>query len=264
MFTAPSPWTARFLRSYTTRDLARTPLVGVPAFRKRLLVELGDKRRAGRLELNEEGYGFVEVDDAYSGGSAIHSAGDPLAPRKGTATIFRVCDYYAWELSGLEGAPRCELYWPVAERDKAVAACAAFLKKYGERFKHSPEASSGDEGKAKMRFPRLGRPATPEDVREGRAIFSLVGAGKVRVCEVPALPAPAKWLTYKGAVRVVSRWDARKKSTTYSREPDQEGVVWQAEEVFEGGKWVRYYGFVGRHVVARAPAAEVEFPAAGK
>ncbi len=268
MFAAPSPWTERFLRSFTTRDLARTPLVGVAAFRKRLLVELADTRRAGSLKLNEEGYGFLNVDDAYSGGSAVHSAGDPLAPKPGIATTFRVCDYYAWELSGLEGAPRCELYWPVAERDKAVAACAAFLKKYGERFKYAPPAGplagDGSEERGRMAFPRLERPATAEDVREGRAIFSLAGAGKVRVCKLPALPARAKWLAYKGAVRVVAKWDARKKKTTYSSEHDQDGVVWQAEEVWKDGKWVRYYGFVGRHVVAKAPAAEVEFPAAGK
>jgi hypothetical protein len=41
---------------------------------------------------------------------------------------------------------------------------------------------------------------------------------------------------------------------------DQEGRVWQAEEVWRDGKWQRYYGFVARHKLARAPAAEVEFP----
>ena len=45
-------------------------------------------------------------------------------------------------------------------------------------------------------------------------------------------------------------------------EHDQDGLVWQAEEVWKDGKWVRYYGFVGRHVVAKVPAAEVELPPA--
>ena len=40
----------------------------------------------------------------------------------------------------------------------------------------------------------------------------------------------------------------------------QTGRVWQAEEVREGDRWRRYYGFVGRHALARVPAEEIEFP----
>ena len=47
--------------------------------------------------------------------------------------------------------------------------------------------------------------------------------------------------------------------------PDIEGMqtgrVWQAEEVREGDRWRRYYGFVGRHALTRVPAEEIEFPA---
>jgi hypothetical protein len=42
-------------------------------------------------------------------------------------------------------------------------------------------------------------------------------------------------------------------------EYDSDGYVWQAEEVRKGGRWERHYGFVGHHVVAKAPASEVEF-----
>src|SRR6185503_15591563 len=42
----------------------------------------------------------------------------------------------------------------------------------------------------------------------------------------------------------------------------QAGIVWQAEEAREDGRWRRYYGFVGRHARARVPAEEIEFPAA--
>jgi hypothetical protein len=30
------------------------------------------------------------------------------------------------------------------------------------------------------------------------------------------------------------------------------------EERMEGGKWKHYYGFVGRHIVAKVPAEEIE------
>ena len=40
----------------------------------------------------------------------------------------------------------------------------------------------------------------------------------------------------------------------------QTGRIWQAEEVREGDRWRRFYGFVGRHALTRVPAEEVEFP----
>ena len=45
---------------------------------------------------------------------------------------------------------------------------------------------------------------------------------------------------------------------------DQKGLVWQAEETFVRGKWQRYYGFVGKHCVAKVPAEEIEFPYYGE
>src|SRR5262249_46826270 len=41
---------------------------------------------------------------------------------------------------------------------------------------------------------------------------------------------------------------------------DQDGTVWQAEEVLAGGKWRRYYGFIGAGPPARVPAEEIELP----
>src|SRR5262249_47896691 len=126
-----SPSTMRFLLAFNTRDWLDTPRVGLPGFRKRLLVELADTSPAGKLKLNAEGYGFMEVTNAYSGGEAIHTAGDPLAPKPGAELTFRVCDYYAFHLSRLDGAPRCELYWPPARRAKALAASAALPQQHG-------------------------------------------------------------------------------------------------------------------------------------
>jgi hypothetical protein len=269
MFAERSAWTERFLLAFNTRDLASTPMVGVAGFRKRLLVELADTRPAGKVKFDKEGIGFLEVTDGWSGGAAIHTVGDPLAPKGATEVAFRICDYYTWSLSDLEGAPRCELYWPVSDRDKAVAACAAFLKQYGERFQFSrdveiPERDTSpwpNSNKARLAFPLRDRPATAEEVRTGQAIFSLAGEEKVRKSKLSALPIRARWLAWKGAMRVAQGWDSRRERAIYHREPDQDGVVWQAEEVFRDGRWERYYGFVGRHVIAKVPASEVEFPA---
>jgi hypothetical protein len=41
---------------------------------------------------------------------------------------------------------------------------------------------------------------------------------------------------------------------------ENQGHVWQAEEGFIDGKWQRFFGFVGDHIIARAPGEEIEFP----
>jgi hypothetical protein len=260
-----SPWAERFLRAFNTRDLIHTPMVGVPAFRKRILTELADKRRAGVVKLGEDGYGFVNVDDGYAGGAAIHTAGDPLAPQVPGEAVFRVCDLYAYGIAAIPGAPRCELYWPEEDRDRAVAACAAFLKRYGDRLKETsvpPRDGYSPTTHPRLVFAALKGPATPEDVEKARAIFTLTGmpgATEVRPVKLPTWPQRARWLEYNGARRIVQQLDEKTKKTTYAAEPDRDGAIWQAEEALVGGKWQRYYGFVGRHVIAKVPAAEVEF-----
>ncbi|MEO6055032.1 MAG: hypothetical protein ABIP97_13575, partial [Chthoniobacterales bacterium] len=39
-----------------------------------------------------------------------------------------------------------------------------------------------------------------------------------------------------------------------------EGRVFQAEEVMVGGKWQRFFGYVGQFHIAKVPASEIEFP----
>lgn len=261
--TKGSPWTERFLRAFNTHELGTTPMIGVAGFRKRYVVELADKRPAGKLNISDEGYGSIEVTDGYSGGPTVHTIGDPLAPKPGTERGFRVCDYYAWMLSRLQGAPRCELYWPIAERDKAVAAGRAFLEKYGERFKYTNEIvnlSYSDLATVRMQFSPRERPATVEEAKRGQAIFALGDTEKVRVVKLAGLPMKARWTAYKGGRSIESVWDTKQKRTIYQVKHDQQGLIWQAEEVFQAGKWQRYYGFVGRHVVAMVPANEIEFP----
>ncbi len=168
---------------------------------------------------------------------------------------FRVCDYLAWRISTLGGAPECELYWPEDRRDRAVAACTAFLKRYGDRFTADPLPVERDfnDKSAHLAFPALGRPATLEDVRQTRAIFSLEGQGETRLMKVPALPIPARWVTLKDFPLNVQRGDG-----PVHREYEQDGWIWQAEEVRKGDRWERFFGFVGPHVIVRVPAAEIE------
>ena len=185
-----------------------------------------------------------ELKEGINGGVSASEA-DLEGVAQGVDQSIRACDYIAWKISAITGAPRCELYWTREKRDEAVKACVAFLKTYGDRF--TAEAPPGErvhpfEKTAHLAFPILDRPATKEDVRAGRAIFSLEGEGETRRVELPPLPIKAKWITPKEA----------------PGDSAEDGWVWQAEEVRKGGQWERYYGFVGRHVIARVPASSID------
>ncbi len=175
----------------------------------------------------------------------------------GVEVAFRACDFIAWKLSTLEGAPECELCWSQERRDAAIAAARGYLLTYGRDLSADGVTGKDDfpHPRAHLRFPALERPATDDDAREGRAIFSLAGKGEVRVAPMSAsFPIRAKWLTLQ-AFPI----DRQYGNGTTRREYLQDGWVWQAEEVHRGDRWERSYGFVGHATIARAPASEIEF-----
>ncbi len=251
-----SPWAA-FLRqpgrrtrqSYLGRRLYASPLLRSAGFRDAVLDAMAIKSELGTVRRSQRTVVQYELKDGvgkwtFRGGFAASEA-DLVGVEQGVDQSFRACDYIAWQISAIEGAPRCELYWTKKKRDQAVEACMAFLKTYGDRF--TAEAPSGEhvrphEKRANLAFPILDRPATKDDVRAARTIFSLEGEGEVRRIELPSLPIMAKWIRPREA----------------PGDGAEEGWVWQAEEVRKGGQWEQYYGFVGRHVIARVPGRSIE------
>ncbi len=142
-------------------------------------------------------------------------------------------------------------------RDQAVAACAGYLRRYGPRIaaEYQPDDPVARNPIARPRFPTLERPATPDDVREGRAVFSLSGEGEVRVVALPSgYPVRARWLALK-SFPIDSRFSFDRDLGDFL----QDGWVWQTEEVLKGDRWERFYGFVGHATIARVPASEIEF-----
>ena len=184
----------------------------------------------------------------------------------------RMADMACEALEQLEGIPRFKKPWPIAKRDEAIAATVAYLTRYGERFRENAAARAirarepgfpNHEG-AILAFDPLDRPATAADVAEGRAIFSLDGAGaEVRHVALPTFPMSARWTkleVFADDPPFMSVTNDKGNNHPYI-EGMQTGRVWQAEEVREGDRWRRFYGFVGRHALTRVPAEEVEFPA---
>jgi hypothetical protein len=222
-------------------QLIESPVVGLAPFQQQLLEQLENRDRAGTIQVRNGG-----LEMRPTAGSGLNSglgegAFDPLLPTHDRPLEFRVCDLYASSLGKLRGAPRCELYWPVEKRDEAVLAAVAFLRQYGHRLQSPPEVSArygvdGGPANHELWFPPLDHPATHEDVRSGRAIFSLEGAGERRVCKMSELPLGAKWLTLEEYPIHMNRTDNTGSRVT-EKGFDQACIVWQAEEVLVDGQW---------------------------
>jgi hypothetical protein len=233
--------------AYYPGGLVSSALLRLPGFRKEVLRRLSDTAPAGEVTLKKNG----EVSMSGPGGDSMYSSGtvDLLAPPAGTRQTFRVCDYYAKQVSGRDGAPRCELYWPEAQRNDAVAVCRQFLLQYGDWI---------DERGTTM--PRLDKPATAEQLRNGLAIFSLSGQGETRVVKGLTLPLRARWLELKSDLFQHTRYDPQTGKKHSETSWLRDGQVHQAEEVFKDGRWQRSYGFIGAHRISQVPAGEIEFP----
>jgi hypothetical protein len=135
-----SPWRLPIGRkglqpTFHLAELIASPLVEVPAFRTMLLTALEDRTPVGKAEAGDNGTVNVSLDDGFSMGASTPGP-DRDAPPRGAVEPVRICDFYAWRLATLEGAPAFNPCWPQKKRDNAVAALAVFLKHKGT--KHVP------------------------------------------------------------------------------------------------------------------------------
>ena len=261
MFTDPkSPWLpivpgVRGVEIPSMRNFFASSLIVAEGFREGTIAALADKSAYGTISRAQG-----PTVELRRNGGVMHISGIPAASRQGmtpgTSVSFRTCDHVASQLSELQGCPRFELFWPEARRDEAIAACVTYLKRYGDHFANDATpgwAFAPGHVTLRMKFPVLDRPATREDVAAGRAIFSLEGEGEIRTVKLPGYPQRARWVVLKD--KPIEVTTGRVTRVEY----DADGEVWQAEEVRKDGRWERYYGFVGHHVIAKAPASEVEF-----
>jgi hypothetical protein len=248
MFTDNVPGWQKYIEKNngSDTDILPSPLLGLPAFRRLVDTALSNTNVIGSLINTNAGTETISFNDATN--HAVSSVGSTTSSKAPVPTAaapesFRMCDYFAHRLSAVKGFPPCELSWLQDQRDQAVAACRAFLQKYGDDLKYrpgDPDFQGRPDTVAHLHFPQLHHPATPDDVNAGRAIFSLDGSP--RIVPLPSFPVPAIWTANK---------------------EHQEGVVWQAEETEVNGKWERYYGFYGTSNFFKAPAAEIAFPSGG-
>lgn len=263
MFNDPaSPWSNLIAAPTEVRlqSLVNSPLIGLPEFRQHVLAKLSDTTPAGTAKLTS--INTLEITLVSGSRSSDSYRPSPTFPRVGTRYPIRVCDLYASCVSNLDGSPRFELYWPQERRDRVILECTAFLKRYGDAFRYTdrvPPQYAPSAWKAVLVLPRLDHPATPTDVQQGRAVFSLEGRGKARVKKLPSMPLLARWRMLKRFPYTYSSWDPETGNARYETVYEQNGLVWQAEQLLVSGKWVDYYGFVGQHGVWMVPGSELEF-----
>jgi hypothetical protein len=249
--------------------LLRSPLLGLPSFRAMALAGLADRTEAGESGYLVGNFWMVRYGFGEKGNQVMASL-NPLDPLSKTApgySTFRVCDLYAWGLSEAKaGLPALQFYWSVEKKEAAVAFAVQTLQRYGERYKVSAANPARDNFSygpnsysASLYFAKLDRPATPEDVGKGLAIFSLPLEANARVWAMPKYGAGARWLAIKDFSHNAGHSDATGRQWI-TAEYENTGRVWQAEEGFIDGTWQRFFGFTGDHCIARAPAEEIEFP----
>jgi hypothetical protein len=122
--------------TFHVAELIGSPMVDVPAFRKMLLAALADRSPAGKAEIGDNGVVSVEIDEGFSIGRSAPKD-DQNASARGVKASIRMCDFYAWQLATLNGAPAFNPCWPEPRRDAGVSAMAAFLRREGSRYTES-------------------------------------------------------------------------------------------------------------------------------
>jgi len=130
LFAAPSPWIpfVSDTRGYGLENILELDLLGLPAFRRHVVAELADHKKIGTITMKSKD--GVEVKTSGFTSSRGTDANDPLTPPEGTVMDLRTCDEYAAALASSKAhLPPFRIYWRQADRDKALGAIIATLRK---------------------------------------------------------------------------------------------------------------------------------------
>jgi len=237
--------------------LFSSQLLSLPAFRRQVLRLLDNTEEVGQATGDsndsfqfEPKPGWPTVSSRYIDAEACTRLGNRPVP-------VRACDVVARLLVGrfsTRGVPRLEFQWEKSRRDQAVAACKDFLQRCGERFKDGAAVRTAWDPEAHLRFPSLSSAATPAQVARGEAIFTLAGEGEAYAIKMD-FPAHGRWFTNKELQEIGYSGDTENVDTPRY---DNEGEIWQAEELIKGGKAQRFFGFVWSGGMHRVPAEEVD------
>lgn len=109
-----------------------TALVRLPAFRALLAKALEDQSVAGSVRIL--GNGRYEVRDNAGRITAFRRPSEDKLLDAKDADVLRYCDFVAPGLGNWDGIPKLELFWPLEERDAAIATGLAAMKEDSAAF----------------------------------------------------------------------------------------------------------------------------------
>lgn len=134
MFNDPqSPWNPMLKKrderqQSQVEELLQTPLIRLAGFRKQLIRLLDDTSQAGVLKITATGELTIS-SDVVTGSWSRFDPHDATAFWPAGVFEFRIADYWAWKLFQAGVTQECQLYWPLARRDGAIAQARKVLER---------------------------------------------------------------------------------------------------------------------------------------
>ncbi len=155
------------------------PLLAIPAYRAQVARQLKNWAKCGTIEIMANDKTLMrtpleKIEDNFSR--------DAATPPLGFKGDFRVCDFYAWQLSQIDGAPRCEFYWPFAKRDRAVDEVSEWLQAYGTRLRPRRRSYSFRALARRNRFSAFKKHRHARRCEKSQRHFFVAGSGQNAPC----------------------------------------------------------------------------------
>ncbi|QOY91839.1 hypothetical protein [Paludibaculum fermentans] len=114
-------------------------LLAVPAIRRVALKKLADSTVIGRVTRDAAGaLGYRYAYHGVTDEDKLDREEDAGRLARGRSQKLRMKDLLAWELTGVQGAPKFMLDWPASERNAAIQAIAKYIETNAHRFRAKP------------------------------------------------------------------------------------------------------------------------------
>jgi hypothetical protein len=127
------------LSSFTSLAGRNGALLAVPAVRRAVLRKLADSTVIGRVTRDAAGsLGYRYAYHGLNDENELDPEEDAGRLPRGKSQKLRVKDLVAWQLTGVQGAPKFLLDWPESERNAAIQAIAKYIETNGHRFRAKP------------------------------------------------------------------------------------------------------------------------------
>ena len=168
------------------QNLFASPLIVVAGFREGVFTGLADKAPLGTLGARTGRHIERKIKDLPTTTLLRNQPRQLDGVAIGVDYPFRGCDFLASNLSGARGLPSLRSLLARARRDQAVAACAAYLKRFGAGSRpNPPPATSTTQAQRPPEVPHARQAGDARRRRRGPGDLLARGQGEVRLAKMP-------------------------------------------------------------------------------